>query len=238
VPTPATTPAASPLPITLPVTASVTASVTATAPAGGTARVPARVGGQAQLSFLSAEARDIRLGDLAGLLCGPGQVVRFGASDTARLSIMLPDPRRAPALVAAASARGIATEVVDTETGSRVLRTAFRRDLIELAGQWSRGAVKSVPGEFALDGALLRVWVLAAGVPDRRSGYLLGLDPHAPQTHRPLAEAVVRLGLPVLRLGARGAGPALRVSGVRRLRRLAELVGPPPEFAPVEHWPG
>ena len=193
--------------------------------------------GVAQLSFFSAEARDARLDDLAGLLCGPAQVVRFGASDTARLSIVLTDLSRVPALTAAAAARGVVTELAHSESGSPVLRTAFRNDLVELAGQWCRGAVKGVPEGFALDGALLHMWVLAAGVPDRRSGYLLGLDPHAPQTHVPLADAITRLGLQVLRLGPRGAGPALRISGARRLRRLAELVGPPPESAPVEHWP-
>lgn len=194
--------------------------------------------GVAQLSFFSAEARDAQLDDLAGLLCGPAQVVRFGASDTARLSMVLPDPGRAAALTAAAAARGVATELADTGSGSQVLRTAFRRDLVPLARRWCRGAVKAVPDDFALDGALLRMWVLAAGIPDRRSGFLLGLDPYAPDTHAPLGDAVTRLGLPVLRLGPRGAGPALRVSGVRRLRRLAELVGPPPAYARAAHWPG
>jgi hypothetical protein len=191
----------------------------------------------AQLSFFSAEASDARLDDLAGLLCGPAQVVRFGASDTARLSIVLADPSRAPALSAAAAARGVVTELAHSEGGSQVLRTAFRRDLVELAGQWCRGAIKSVPEDFVMDGALLRMWVLGAGLPDRRSGYLLGLDPHAPQTHVPLAEAVTRLGLPVVRLGPRGAGPALRISGTRRLRRLAELIGEPPAYTPAAHWP-
>jgi hypothetical protein len=186
----------------------------------------------AQLSFFSAEASDARLDDLAGLLCGPAQVVRFGASDTARLSIVLTDADRAPALAAAAAARGVVTELATSESGSPVLRTAFRRDLVELAGQWCRGAVKSVPVGFDMDGALLRMWVLGAGVPDRRSGYLLGLE-----THVPLAEAVTRLGLPVIRLGPRGAGPALRISGLRRLRRLAELVGDVPECAQAAHWP-
>jgi len=192
----------------------------------------------AQLSFLSADACDTGRDDLAGLLCGPAQLARFGASGTARLSMVLTDPRRAPALIAAAAARGVPAEVADTGSGSRVLRTAFRRDLVELADRWTRGAVKSVPEELALDGALMRFWVLGAGISDRRSGYLLGLDPHAPQTHLPLAEAVARLGLPVLRLGPRGGGPALRVSGVRAVRRLAELVGSPPELAPVGSWPG
>ncbi|HEY4007801.1 MAG TPA: hypothetical protein VGM60_21815 [Pseudonocardia sp.] len=192
----------------------------------------------AQLSFFSAEARDARLTDLAGLLCGPGQVVRFGASGTARLSIVLADPTRVPALRAEATGRGVVTELAESDSGATVLRTAFRGDLVELAGQWCRGAVKAVPEGFRLDGALLRMWVLAAGVPDRRSGYLLGLDPHAPQTHVPLAEAVVALGMPVIRLGARGGGPALRISGQRSRRRLAELVGETPPDALSGFWPG
>ncbi|WP_245607099.1 hypothetical protein [Pseudonocardia spinosispora] len=189
------------------------------------------------MSFYSAEAQDVRLADLAGLLCGPGQVVRFGASGTARLSIVLADGDRAPALRAAMAERGVSTEETVSECGSPALRTAFRRDLVELAGQWCSGAVKAVPEGFVLDGALLRMWVLATGVEDRRSGYLLGLDPHAPQTHVPLAQAVTRLGLPVLRLGPRGAGPGLRIAGVRSRRRLAELVGPVPEYASSSYWP-
>jgi hypothetical protein len=189
-----------------------------------------------QLSFFSAEARDIGLADLAGLLCGPGQLARFGAG-TARLSIVLDDPARAPALRAEAAVRGIDVDVTLAESGAPVLRSAFRRDLVELAAHWSRGAVKAVPERFELDGALLRLWVLAAGGADRRDGYLLGLDPHAPQTHAPLAAAVTRLGLPVMRLGARGGDPALRICGLRALRRLAELVGPRPEEAAAARWP-
>jgi hypothetical protein len=196
----------------------------------------------AQLTFFSAEARDIGLADLAGLLCGPAQLVRFGASGTARLSLALTDPARAPALVAEVAERGVEPEVVHTESCPVMLRTAFRRDLVELADQWSAkgcaGAVKSVPEGFTMDGALLRMWVLASGVTDRRSGYLLGLDPQAPQTHVPLAAALTRLGLPVLRLGPRGGDPALRLSGIRSLRRLAELVGPMPEHASASYWPG
>ena len=192
----------------------------------------------AQLSFYSAEARDARLTDLAGLLCGPGQVVRFGASGTARLSILLADPTRVPALRAEAIERGVVTELAESDSGTAVLRTAFRGDLVELAGQWCRGAVKAVPEGFRLDGALLRMWVLAAGAADRRSGYLLGLDPHAPRTHAPLAEAMVAVGLPVIRLGARGGAPALRVSGQRSRRRLVELVGEAPPEASSGFWPG
>lgn len=191
-----------------------------------------------QLSFFCAEAQDACLADLAGLLCGPAQLARFGASGTARLSMVLADPSRAPALRAAAAERGVATELATTESGSLVLRTAFRRDLVGLATQWCRGAVKAVPEDFSLDGALLRMWVLGAGVPDRRSGYLLGLDPQAPHTHTRLAQALLRLGLPSQRLGPRGGGPALRVAGARVRRRLVELVGPPPTDGPAGYWPG
>ena len=71
----------------------------------------------------------------------------------------------------------------------------------------------------------MRLWALAAGRPDERGGYLLALDPHAPQTHLPLIAAATRLGIPPARVSR---GPALRISGARRMRRLVELVGPAP----------
>ena len=36
---------------------------------------------------------------------------------------------------------------------------------------------------------MLRMWALAAGWPDGRGGYVLALDPHAPETHLPLVAA-------------------------------------------------
>ena len=86
-----------------------------------------------QLSLFSAGARPPRTGDLAGLLCGPGQIVRFGSGDTARLSVVLADPRRAPVVVAACVAVGIDAEPAVTESGATAVRTAFRRDLVDLA---------------------------------------------------------------------------------------------------------
>ncbi len=187
-----------------------------------------------QLSLFSADARPPRVDDLAGLLCGPGQVARFGAGDQARLSIVLADVERAAALGAASAAAGVALEPVPTESGATALRSAFRCDLVELARAWTRGAVKAVPREFQLDGAALRMWALAAGCPDHRGGYLLALDPSAPQTHLPLVAAATRLGLPPARVVR---GPALRISGLRRVARLVELVGPaPPRIAPAD-WP-
>lgn len=187
-----------------------------------------------QLSLFSADARPPRVGDLAGLLCGPGLVARFGSGDQARLSIVLADQDRAAAVMAAGAAAGVALDPVPTEGGALALRSAFRRDLVGLAVAWTRGAVKSVPREWQLDGAALRMWALAAGRPDERGGFLLALDPHAPQTHLPLVAAATRLGIPPARLSR---GPALRVSGARRIARLVELVGPAPPRVPPTGWP-
>jgi hypothetical protein len=187
-----------------------------------------------QLSLFSAEARPPRTADLAGLLCGPGQIVRFGSGDTARLSVVLPDARRAPAVVATCAAVGIAAERVLTDTGATTVRTAFRRDLVELARTWTRGAVKTVPAGMQLDGAVLRVWLLAAGRWDGHGVELL-LDPHAAQTHLPLVAAATRAGVSPARSGR---GAALRITGARRLRRLAELVGPPPSGVAPDEWTG
>ncbi|MEU6128650.1 hypothetical protein ABZ805_05690 [Saccharopolyspora sp. NPDC047091] len=189
-----------------------------------------------QLSFFSAEARHPRVADLAGLLCGPGQAVGFGRGTAARLSVVVVDDWRARSLVRACDDRGVAAELGRSEEGHPLVRTAFRADLTGLAGQWLRGAVKSVPADFAPDGAALRLWALAAGRPVP-GGYLLGLDPHAPETYEPLAVALARAGLPARCMGPRAGGPALRVTGRRRIERLAELVGPTPDGAIERTWP-
>lgn len=187
-----------------------------------------------QLSLFSAGARPPRTADLAGLLCGPGQVVRFGSGDTARLSIVLPDPARAPAVLAACAGVGVVADCAITESGATAVRTAFRRDLVALAEAWTRGAVKTVPAGMLLDGAVLRVWMLAAGRWDGRSVELL-LDTHAPDTHLPLVAAATRAGVSPARTGR---GTMLRITGARRLHRLVELLGPRPASVPPDEWPG
>ncbi|GEL16558.1 hypothetical protein [Pseudonocardia asaccharolytica] len=184
--------------------------------------------------LLPDAARPARVAGLAGLLCGPGQIVRFGAGDMARLSIVLPDPSSAAAVVAACAEAGVIVEVTTTESGATAVRTAFRRDLTALAAAWTRGVTKAVPAGMRLDGPLLRLWALAAGRPDDCGGYLLALDPHAPGTHRPLVAAATGAGLGPVLLARR---PGLRISGARRLRRLAELIGPAPPELPAGHWP-
>lgn len=189
-----------------------------------------------QLSFYSAEARGPRVADLAGLLCGPGQAVGFGRGTAARLSVVVDDDWRARALVEACGERGVVAELGRSDSGHPAVRTAFRADLTELAGQWLRGAVKSVPNGFVPDGSALRMWVLAAGHPTR-GGYLLGLDPHVPETHGALVASLGRAGLSASLLRPRGGGPALRITGRRRLERLVELVGPAPAGAIGRVWP-
>ena len=150
-----------------------------------------------------------------------------------------PDPLadwRAHALRCAFTARGVAADLERSPDGRPALRSAFRADLVPLARAWTRGAVKSVPAGFELDGPRLRLWVLAAG---RRAGrtYVLGLDPHAVWTHEPLLLASRRAGLGAT-LGGDRAEPVLRIPGVRRRTRLAELVGDRPRTVDDAVWPG
>ncbi|GAA2788379.1 hypothetical protein GCM10010452_15820 [Crossiella cryophila] len=189
-----------------------------------------------QLSFYSAEARQPRVADLAGLLCGPGQAVGFGRGTAAKVSVELAEPWRAHAVALACAERGVQAEVSPTEDGRRLLRTAFRCDLAPLATAWLRGTEKAVPEDLELDGPALRIWALTAGALET-SGYLLGLDPLAPETHPLLAAALLRLGLAGHLLGVKAGGPALRFTGRRRLARLAELVGPTPVAAAQSFWP-
>jgi hypothetical protein len=187
------------------------------------------------MAFFSAESMQPGVADLAGLLCGPGQVVSF-ANAAARISVVLHESWRRDALAKAFAERGVEPELGVSDEGHPLVRTAFRSDMIGLAVAWTRGAVKAVPTGLALDGASLRLWVLACGH-WVDSGYLLALDPRAPDTHEPLLHAATRIGLQCSLLGTRGGGPGLRLTGRRRLGRLVELVGGPPTAEAVPYWP-
>lgn len=186
-----------------------------------------------QLSLFSADTAEPTLTDLAGVLCGHGQLARFALA-AARLSVVVEEEWRAVALAAELDVRGVAAEVARSGSGHPLVRTAFLRDLGPLAEKWTRGAVKAVPKDFRPDGPSLRLWAMSAG---RRDGqaYLLDLDPRAPDTHRPLADALVRAGLRCVLRGPR-ATPAVQVSGKRRLAALAGMMGEPPPGG-SEHWP-
>jgi hypothetical protein len=188
-----------------------------------------------QLSFFSAESVPPAVTDLTGLLAAGGQVVLVGAG--ARLSVVVDRPWRAEAIAEMVDEAGLDPEVSRTDEDTPLVRTAADARLVTIAADWTRGAVKTVPPQWLPGPRELRAWALAAGTPEA-DRYLLGLDPHAPDTHSPLASALMRVGIAPTLIGTRGAHPALRISGRRRLSRLVENVGEPPDDAEaLSQWP-
>jgi hypothetical protein len=192
-----------------------------------------------QLSFFSAESVPPAVSDLTGLLAAAGQIVLVGAPNPqgARLSVVVDRPWRAVALAEMIAECGLTPQISRTDEDTPLVRTAIEPGLIEIAAQWTRGAVKTVPAQWLPGSRELRAWALAAGTPEGER-YLLGLDPHAPDTHSPLASALMRVGIAPTLIGTRGARPALRISGRRRLSRLVENIGEPPEdVEALAQWP-
>jgi hypothetical protein len=192
-----------------------------------------------QLSFFTAESVPPAVADLCGVLAASGQIVTVGASDVAgaRLSVVVDQTWRASALAEMIREAGMVPEIGRTEEGTPLVRTAVDRSLTSIAAEWTRGAVKTVPPRWLPGPRELRAWTLAAGSPEG-DHYLLGLDPHAPDTHSPLASALMRVGIAPTLIGTRGARPALRITGRRRLSRLVENVGEPPaEADALPLWP-
>ena len=192
-----------------------------------------------QLSFFSAESVPPAIADLTGILAAPGQVSLVGDAQgrAARLSVVVDDLWRAEALAEMIAEAGLEPEIARTDENSPLVRTTVDHRLATIAAEWTRGAVKSVPQHWLPGPRELRAWTLASGTPEA-DRYLLGLDPHAPDTHSALASAMMRVGIAPTLIGTRGSHPALRISGRRRLSRLVENVGEPPEFADaLSQWP-
>jgi hypothetical protein len=187
-----------------------------------------------QLSFFTAGMHPPAVADLDGLLLGLAQLVRLGG--TARLSVLVDQPWRAQAVLAAYADRGLRGAAVPTDEGTTTVRTPFTRALLPSAERWVRGAVKAVPAGFSLDGPRLRLWAIGAGRRDDH-GYLFRLSPHDPAVWEPAGAALAAFGLTATFLGPRADGPAYRVTGRRRGARLREFVGEPPPGAPDTDWP-
>ena len=188
-----------------------------------------------QLSFFSAESVPPAVADLTGVLAAAGQAVTVGGG--ARLSVVVEELWRAQALAEMIAETGLTAEITRTEEHTPLVRTAVDVRLKGIAADWTRGAVKTVPAQWLPGPRELRAWTLAAGVPEA-DRYLLGLDPHAPHTHSPLASALMRVGIAPTLIGTRGTRPALRISGRRRLSRLVENVGEPPDvIEALAVWP-
>ncbi|KJX75808.1 hypothetical protein [Mycobacterium lepromatosis] len=196
-----------------------------------------------QLSFFTAELLLPAIADLSGVLAAFGQIVVVNAPGKssvpgARLSVAVDQPWRASALAEMISETGLLPEISRTEEGTPLVRTTVDPRLCPIAVEWTRGAVKTVPPGWLPGPRELRVWTLTAGIPEAADRYLLGLDPHAPDTHSPLASALMRVGIAPTLIGTRSSRPALRISGRRRLSRLLENVGEPPDWAEaLALWP-
>ena len=117
-----------------------------------------------QLVFFGAEAAEPTVADLAGLLAGPGEVVRMGG--TARLSVQVDAAWRVHVLVAELAARGLAASWEPTEGERHAVRTSYTRVLKPLAAAWLHGTAKRPPATFHLTGRRLRLWLAAAGTPE------------------------------------------------------------------------
>jgi hypothetical protein len=192
-----------------------------------------------QLSFFSAESVPPAVADLTGILAAPGQAVLVGGGgqQAARLSVVVDRLWRAEALAEMINEAGLTAEIARTDEDSPLVRTAVDERLTPIAAAWTRGAVKTVPPQWLPGPRELRAWTLAAGYPEA-DRYLLGLDPHAPDTHSALASAMMRIGIAPTLIGTRGSRPALRISGRRRLLRLVENVGEPPvDTEAFSMWP-
>ncbi|WP_375484649.1 hypothetical protein [uncultured Jatrophihabitans sp.] len=190
-----------------------------------------------QYSLFGAEASAPTLHDLDGLLLAGGQWVRSAAG--ARLSVVVADAWRADALAATFGELGVGGEdaVVSSTTGVGV-RTAFSAELVPLAARWTRGANQGLPAAFELGPGGLRLWAIAAGRRDE-AGYLLATPaPSASgsdRIHSAAGAQLSRLGVAAMALSQQ-PGPGWRVTSVRRLRRLVELLGEPPDGG-REAWP-
>jgi hypothetical protein len=188
-----------------------------------------------QLSFFSASARQAQPADVEGMLCGPAQITSRGGA--ARVSVLVPSSSwRAQALVDALSEAGLAAEVAPGPAGEASIRTAFEPALLPLAEQWAGAGAKRAPHGLVLDGPRLRFWALAAGTP-HPAGYLLALGPNDQAVWPAVGSALAAAGLTGVFVGPRADGPAYRITGARRLDRLRELVGEPPDGVPPENWP-
>jgi hypothetical protein len=185
-----------------------------------------------QFSLFGAEAAAPDLADLDGLLLAGGHWVRSQAG--ARLSVVVAERWRAEAVAAAFVTLGVdgPESIVASPSGFGV-RSGFAEPLREHAARWTRGANEGVPAGFQLGPGGLRLWAIAAGHRDE-VGYLLAtVEPDNPMHHVAGAQ-LSRLGVAAVSL-ARG-GPGWRVTSSRRLRRLVELVGPPPPGG-SDDWP-
>ena len=181
-----------------------------------------------QYSLFGAAVAEPALGDLDGLLVAGAQWVRSGSG--ARLSVVVADRWRADTLAADFERLGIAgpDAVVPAEAAGPPSAfappSAPHSRPTPSAGPAAPAG--GCPADFRLGVGGLRAWAIAAGRTDE-GGYLLATQTDDEPLHRIAGGQLARLGVTAVSLGRRG-GPGWRVTSTRRLRRLVELLGPPP----------
>jgi hypothetical protein len=189
-----------------------------------------------QFSLFGAEVVEPALEDLDGILLAGGQWVR--SAGTARLSVVVVDSWRTDAIAAAFDVLGLGGEIVPAEVVGAdqglAVRTDFAADLLPYATRWTRGANQAPPAGFVLGVGGLRLWAVAAGQADP-TGYLLGTDTQDDAVHLAGGSQLARLGLAATSVTTR-SGPGWRVTSLKRLRRLGELLGERPPGSGAD-WP-
>jgi hypothetical protein len=186
-----------------------------------------------QFSLFGAAAATPSLDDVDGVLLAGGRWVR--SAGTARVSVVVTDRWRADALAVEFALRGVggADAVVPAEDGFSV-RTAFAPQLTGSASRWARGANEGAPPDLRLTPGGLRLWALAAGCRDE-VGFLFASGRASVTLHLAAGAQLSRLGLAAVSLSQR-PGPGWRITSVKRIHRLAELLGEPPPGGEA-HWP-
>ena len=188
-----------------------------------------------QFSLFGAAVAEPGLDDLGGVLLAGGHWVRSG--DRARLSVVVADRWRADALADEFAVRGVSTldeDVIVPAEGGLGVRTAFSAALEPHAAAWTRGANEGPPPGFELTPAGLRLWTIAVGRLDE-AGYLLATAEPDDAVHRAGGAQLSRMGVAAVSITQRG-GPGWRVTSLKRVRPLAELVGAAPDGA-GNNWP-
>jgi len=190
-----------------------------------------------QLSFFGAETMPPALADLSGLLAAHGHVTV--TDEGASISVEVEEEWRAAAVARFVRDTGIDAEVV-RDDGLFLVGTATDRLIGTLAAEWTGEEGKTVPTGWMPTARAQRVWFLAAGRMEVEGAqYVLGLDPVAPGTHGPLAQALLHAGIAPTLIGTHGTGrPGLRISGRKRLTRFVENIGAPPDADEARRiWP-
>jgi len=179
-----------------------------------------------QFSLFGAEAADPLVEDLDGVLLAGGDWVRTDGDAAARLSVLVAERWRAEALRSEFADRDLTSDTVEAPGELIAVRTEITARLGPQARRWTRGAVLRPPADLALSASGLRLWAIAGGRTEE-GGYLLRMfDPDYP-LHRAAGAQLARLGVTAVEVGGR-VGTGWRVTSVKRLRRLAELIGAPP----------